>query len=59
MQKATRWEEQRCMGTDAQCLVWMIDLNGDGLKEAVVITEKPEWSFGNAIFYRHLRKRPV
>lgn len=53
LQSASRWEGKRCMETDVQCLVWMIDLNDDGLKEAVVITEKPEWSFGNAIFYRH------
>jgi hypothetical protein len=42
------------MGTDAQCLAWMIDLNGDGLKEAIVISEKPEWQFGTAVFYQHL-----
>ncbi|MBP8214929.1 MAG: hypothetical protein KAX66_05635, partial [Propionivibrio sp.] len=34
-----------------ECLVWMIDLNGDGLKEAVVIIAKPEWQAGTAIFY--------
>ena len=55
-QSATRWNEKRCMETDAQCLVWMIDLNDDGLKEAVVITEKPEWSFSTANFYQHLGK---
>ena len=54
MQAASRWQEKRCMETDVQCLIWMIDLNGDGLKEAVIITEKPEWSFGNAAFYHHL-----
>jgi hypothetical protein len=54
LQDKTHWETQRCMAIDAQCLAWMIDLNGDGLKEAILITEKPEWQFGNAVFYRHL-----
>lgn len=48
---ASNWQEQRCLATDAECLVWMIDLNGDGLKEAVVIIEKPDWQTGTAIFY--------
>jgi len=56
LQTANRRGENRCIGTDAQCLAWMIDLNGDGLKEVVVVTEKPEWSFGNAVFYRCLGK---
>ena len=45
------WQEQRCLATDVGCLVWMIDLDGDGLKEAVVIIAKPEWQAGTAIFY--------
>ena len=45
------WQEQRCLATDVECLVWMIDLDGDGLKEAVVIIAKPEWQAGTAIFY--------
>ena len=54
LQTASKWQEQRCLETDAQCVIWMIDLNDDGLQEAVAITEKPEGSFGNAIFYQHL-----
>lgn len=53
MQSATRWEEKRCLETDAECLVWMIDLNDDGLKEAVVINEKQRWS---SIFYHQAKK---
>lgn len=54
IQNKPRWETKRCLAIDAQCIAWMIDLNGDGLKEALLITEKPEWQFGNTIFYRHL-----
>lgn len=46
------WQERRCLATDVECLVWMIDLDGDGLKEAVVIITKPAWQTGTAIFYR-------
>lgn len=46
------WQERRCLATDVECLVWMIDLNSDGRKEAVVIIAKPEWESGTAIFYR-------
>ena len=48
---STNWQEKRCLATDVECLVWMIDLNSDGLKEAVVIIVKPEWQSGTAIFY--------
>jgi len=57
MQSGKQWQESRCMATDVQCLVWMIDLNNDGLKEAVVIIiEKQGLPSGNAIFYNHLSK---
>ena len=46
------WQERRCLATEVECLVWMIDLDGDGLKEAVVIITKPAWQTGTAIFYR-------
>jgi hypothetical protein len=54
MQAGTRWEETRCAQIEAQCAVWMLDLDGDGKQEAVVLMEKPDWSSGNAIFYQHL-----
>lgn len=54
MQAGTRWEETRCVQIEAQCAVWMTDLDGDGAAEAVVLMEKPDWSSGNAIFYQRL-----
>lgn len=57
MQVATRWEEKICLQSNAKCLVWMIDLNDDGLKEAVVIRENQEkWSSDKAIFYHQPAK---
>jgi hypothetical protein len=57
MQSGTQWLESRCTATDVQCLVWMVDLNNDGLKEAVaIILEKQGVPSGNAIFYNHLSK---
>jgi hypothetical protein len=56
IQTASNWREKRCMETDVQCLVWMVDLNNDGLKEAVVAVEKPEWSSRNAVFYHQVAK---
>ncbi|MFT3847120.1 MAG: DUF4153 domain-containing protein [Propionivibrio sp.] len=50
--QSSNWQERRCLATDAECLVWMIDLDGDGLKEAVVIITKPAWQTGTAIFYQ-------
>ena len=50
--RSSNWQEQRCLATDVECLVWMIDLDDDGVKEAVVIITKPEWQSGTAIFYR-------
>lgn len=55
MKAATRWEEKRCLETNAQCIVWMIDLNNDGLKEAVVIGGNQEkWLCDSAIFYHQV-----
>ena len=48
---SSNWQERRCLATDTECIVWMIDLNGDGLKEALVIINKPAWQAGTAIFY--------
>ncbi|HEY0665511.1 MAG TPA: DUF4153 domain-containing protein [Gallionella sp.] len=56
MQAAARWEERRCLETDAQCVVWMLDLNGDGLKEAIVMKEEKGWSGDSAIFYQQTAK---
>jgi hypothetical protein len=57
MQMATRWEEKICLQTNAKCLVWMIDLNDDGLNEAIAIREnKEEWSGDKAIFYHQTAK---
>lgn len=49
--RSSNWQEGRCLATDVECLVWMIDLNDDGLKEAVVIITKPAWQTGTAVFY--------
>lgn len=54
IQTATRWNEQRCLETNAQCFIWMVDLNGDGAKEAVIVQEKPAPWVGNAYFYQAL-----
>lgn len=54
IQTATRWNEQRCMETNAQCFIWMVDLNGDGAREAVVVQEKPAVWAGDAYFYQTL-----
>jgi hypothetical protein len=56
MQASIRWEEKRCLEIDAQCLVWLIDLNADGLKEAIVIKEDPEWSSDDTYFYQQTTK---
>ena len=50
--RSSNWQERRCLATDVECIVWMIDLDSDGLKEAVVIITKPTWQTGTAIFYR-------
>ena len=34
----------------------MVDLNNDGLKEAVLIPYNSKWSSGNAVFYHQLAK---
>ena len=49
---SNNWQERRCLATDVECVVWMIDLNDDGLKEAVVIIATPQWQTGTAIFYQ-------
>lgn len=54
LQTGSNWQEKRCLQTNAHCLVWMLDLNEDGLKEAVVIVEKPEPQTNNAFFYHQV-----
>lgn len=44
--------ETACQGTAEQCLVTPVDLDNDGLQDAVVIVEKPDWRFSRALFYR-------
>lgn len=56
MQSATRWEEKRCQETDAECVVWMIDLNADGLQEVVVINQNQRWSNRGAFFYHQVKE---
>lgn len=54
MQAGTRWPEQRCMEVNAQCLIWMVDLNGDGTREAIVVQEKPAQWAAYAYFYQFM-----
>lgn len=56
MQSSTSWQQTQCLQANMQCLAWMIDLNGDGLKEAVIIQKLPQGYFGNVIFYHHVAK---
>lgn len=49
--QSSNWQERRCLATDVECLVWLVDLNSDGSKEAVIIITKPDWQSGTAIFY--------
>jgi hypothetical protein len=34
-----------------QCAAWITELNDDGLKDAIVLFEKPEGWIGNTFFY--------
>lgn len=52
IQSTTRWDEQRCLETSAQCLIWMVDLNGDGAREAVIVQQKTAPLSGQAYFYQ-------
>lgn len=54
IQTATRWNEQRCMEINVQCFIWMLDINGDGAREAVIVQEKPAQWAGAAYFYQSL-----
>ncbi|MFA7292214.1 MAG: DUF4153 domain-containing protein [Rhodocyclaceae bacterium] len=51
LQTGSNWDEKRCLQMNAHCLLWMVDLNEDGLKEVVVIVEKPEHQTNSAFFY--------
>lgn len=37
------WRLRQCFDTKSQCTVWLVDLNGDGVQEAVVLT-KNTWN---------------
>ncbi|MDR0481066.1 MAG: DUF4153 domain-containing protein, partial [Gallionellaceae bacterium] len=43
-----------CLEVERQCAIWMIDLNGDGAQDAIVLTEQPEYRAGYAVLYQRL-----
>jgi len=47
----THWQENQCLHQKMQCAVWITDLNDDGLKDAIVLFEKPEGWISNMFFY--------
>ena len=55
MLASDRSEQRRCMTAYAQCYVWLIDLNNDGLEEAIVITGPGMYS-AKALFYKQVAK---
>lgn len=54
IQSGSRWDQKRCLALNAKCFIWLVDLNADNLKEAVLVVEQPEWSTGQAVFYEQL-----
>jgi hypothetical protein len=48
---STHWQENQCLQEKMQCAAWITDLNDDGLKDAIVLFEKPEGWIANTFFY--------